>query len=530
MRTAAVAFLLSLLAGAVLTPLARRLAHRVGAIDHALSSRKVHKAPIPRLGGIAIVGAFFAPMVALAFTHTGIGDLFFARRQAVLGLFLGGAVIAALGIYDDIKGAGAKTKFALQFGVGGLVYALGYRIDVIANPFGAPIELGWLGLPFTLLWVAGVINALNLIDGLDGLAGGVAFISLVTVFIAAAANGYPLMMLASAALAGAVLGFLRYNFNPATIFMGDTGSMFLGFVLATTAIRTSLKPTAAVALIVPIVALGVPIADTLLAMTRRAMRGAPLFQADRDHIHHRLLARGLSQRQTVLVLYAASAGLGLVALALTRSTGSQAALILLGLVLTTGLLLRRLGYLQVERTAEVLALRRRNLPVRSGVRGIAARLRDAAHLGHVWDSVKQAAPVLGADYVSLRVVEQRPFGPRQVSFVEGTDGAEPLFRSRHSLRVERPDSGLIELGWVDGRTSITRDTEIAVEQLCAHVHDALARIEKDGTAERIIPIEVIVTEAAAEQRSLARAAGGRRSRSSSRSSRPAFPSSTRCSP
>src|SRR3990172_1095290 len=240
MHTAVIAFLLSLTAGAILTPLARRLARRIGAIDHALSSRKIHKAPIPRLGGIGIVGAFFPPMVALFFTPSGVGDLFYARREAALGLFLGGAIIAALGIYDDLKGAGARLKFAVQFGVGGLVYALGYRIDVIANPFGGAIELGWLGLPFTLLWVAGVINAVNLIDGLDGLAGGVAFITLLTVFVAAAVNGAPLMMLVSAALAGAVLGFLRYNFNPATIFMGDTGSMFLGFVLATTAIRTSL--------------------------------------------------------------------------------------------------------------------------------------------------------------------------------------------------------------------------------------------------------------------------------------------------
>src|SRR6266545_3740396 len=209
MWTANIAFLVSLVAGVVLTPLARSLAHRVGAIDHALTSRKVHKAPIPRLGGLAIVGAFFAPMIALAFTHSDVGDLFYSRREAALGLFLGGAIIAALGIYDDIRGAGAKLKFAVQFGVGGLVYALGYRIDVIANPFGASIELGWLGLPFTLLWIAGVINALNLIDGLDGLAGGVALISIATVFIAAVAAGQPLMMLVSAALAGAVLAFLR---------------------------------------------------------------------------------------------------------------------------------------------------------------------------------------------------------------------------------------------------------------------------------------------------------------------------------
>jgi UDP-GlcNAc:undecaprenyl-phosphate GlcNAc-1-phosphate transferase len=509
MHTAVVAFLLSVTAGAVLTPLARRLARRIGAIDHALSSRKIHKAPIPRLGGIAIVGAFFTPMVALLFTHSGVGDLFYARREAALGLFLGGAIIAALGIYDDLKGAGAKVKFAVQFGVAALVYALGYRIDAIASPFGGAIELGWLGLPFTLLWVAGVINAVNLIDGLDGLAGGVAFISLLTVFVAAAVNGSPLMMLVSAALAGAVLGFLRYNFNPATIFMGDTGSMFLGFVLATTAIRTSLKPTAAVAIVVPIVALGVPIADTLLAMARRAMRGSPLFQADRDHIHHRLLARGLSQRQAVLVLYAASAGLGLVALALARASGLQAALILAGLLLLGGLVLRHLGYLRFECLAEVRELRRRNLTVRSVVRRIAERLRGASHVGHVWDSVREAAPALGADYVSLQLVEERPFGPRHLHFVEGVEEADPrLFRSQHSLRGERPDSGCIELGWADGRSSINRDTEAAVEQLCGHVLQALSRIQSDGEAEKVVPLEVLVMEPANEPGVMRRLASG----------------------
>jgi UDP-GlcNAc:undecaprenyl-phosphate/decaprenyl-phosphate GlcNAc-1-phosphate transferase len=317
-------------------------------------------------------------------------------------------------------------------------------------------------------------------------------------------------MLVSAALAGAVLAFLRYNFNPATIFMGDTGSMFLGFVLATTAIRTSLEPTAAVAMVVPIVALGVPIADTLLAMARRAMRGAPLFQADRDHIHHRLLACGLSHRQVVLVLYAASAALGMLALVLASASGFQAALILFGLALLCGVALRRLGYMQFEGAAELLEVRRRNLEVRTSVREIAERLRDAAHVGHVWDSVKEAAPLFGADHVSLRLVEERAFGPRHLRFVEGVDEAERLFRSQHSLRGERPDGGVIELGWADGRSSITRDTELAVEQLCGHVLRALNRIRRDDAAEKIVPIEVVVMEAAVERRSLALVANGRR--------------------
>ena len=172
----------------------------------------------------------------------------------------------------------------------GLLYKLGFRIDAIANPFGEPIALGWASLPFTMFWIVGVINALNLIDGLDGLAGGVALVAVITTFLVSLQRGHPLMMLFSAALAGAIVGFLFYNFNPASIFMGDTGSMFLGFVLAATAIQTNQKASTAVAVLIPAIALGLPIMDTLLAIGRRAVRGRPLFQADKEHIHHRLIA------------------------------------------------------------------------------------------------------------------------------------------------------------------------------------------------------------------------------------------------
>jgi UDP-GlcNAc:undecaprenyl-phosphate/decaprenyl-phosphate GlcNAc-1-phosphate transferase len=245
-------------------------------------------------------------------------------------------------------------------------------------------------------------------------------------------------------------------------------------------------------------------------MARRAMRGAPLFQADREHIHHRLLARGLSQRQTVLVLYGASVGLGLVALALASASRLEAALVLFGLALCGGLVLRHLGYMRFERTAEVLELRRRNLLVRSRVRRIAERLRDAAHAGHVWESVREVAPAVGAEYVSLRFVEERAFGPRHLHFAEGIDDPGRLFRSQHSLRGERPDSGVIELGWADGRSSVGRDTEIAVEQLCGHVIQALSRIQKDRSAEKVVPIEVVVVEAAGEEHAFASAANMRR--------------------
>ncbi len=479
MRAAGTAFLAATVASGALTPLVRKLARRYGALDHALTSRKVHGKPIPRLGGLAIVAAFYAPLVALLFVHSDMGERFWADPAKALGLFGGGLAIAALGVYDDLRGANAKTKFLVQFAVAAMVYAVGFRIDRIANPWGAPVELGLLGLPFTLLWIAGVVNALNLIDGLDGLAGGVALIAISTTLAIAVLRGEPMMVLFTATLAGAVIGFLFYNFNPATIFMGDTGSMFLGFVLATTAIQTNQKSSTAVAIVVPIIALGVPIADTLLAMARRAARGAPLFSADRGHIHHRLLDLGLSHRATVLVLYAVSIALGTVALALTYASSAQMPYILVALSIAAYLALRKLGYIKIVRPGEVremLGDRRRNLEVRAAIRRVGEALRLAASLSDVWIATWPAARALGASAIALRLGASG--AGEAAAFADGFDDAGPeLFRVRFGVVPERPDANVLELGFSDGRRGLDRDTEIAVELLCDHVCGALERLE-----------------------------------------------------
>lgn len=474
MRTAAVAFLASTLIGAVLTPIVRDLAHRWSLLDHALSSRKIHGRPVPRLGGVAIVLAFFAPLVALLFVNSDVGHRFYAEPRKVLGLFAGGLAIAALGVWDDLKGADAKAKFTVQFGVAALAYWLGFRIDIITNPFADAIQLGWLGLPFTLLWIVGVINAMNLIDGLDGLAGGVAFIAISTIFILAAVRVDPLMLLLSAALGGAILGFLFYNFNPATIFMGDTGSMFLGFVLATTSIQSSQKSSTAVAILVPIVALGVPIADTLLAMARRYARGAPMFSADRGHIHHRLLGAGLSQRRTVLIIYAASAVLGGTALVLAFAKSRTAAATLVAVAVASFVALRKLGFIDLAKADGLLEARRRNLGLRSNVRKAGEALSRAQSFDEVWEGLRCAAPGLGACAVRLSL---EPSSSTRTEFSEGFDaGAPELLRARYGLVLERPDEDVLELGWADGRQGVDRDTEIAVELLCEHLSTAVERL------------------------------------------------------
>jgi UDP-GlcNAc:undecaprenyl-phosphate/decaprenyl-phosphate GlcNAc-1-phosphate transferase len=484
MRTAAVAFVLSMLSGTLLTPLIRRMAHRFGVLDHARSSRKIHGQPIPRLGGIAIVVAFYAPLLALLQFQTEVGNLFFAERQHVIGLFVGGVAIALLGLYDDLRGANAWKKFAVQFAVAGLLYQLEFRIQEIANPLGDPIVLGWASLPFTVFWIVGVINAMNLIDGLDGLAGGVALVAVITTFLVSVQRGHPLMMLFSCALAGAIVGFLFYNFNPASIFMGDTGSMFLGFVLASTAIQTNQKASTAVAVLIPAIALGLPIMDTLLAIGRRAIRGRPLFQADRDHIHHRLMALGLTHRQTVLVLYGLCVVLGAAALILTYASSGQAALLLLVLAVVALMFLRSLGFMRFDRVSASVADRRRNRALLAAVRPLGRQLRHFRTLDEMWPVVIEAAKRLAATSASLISEASEPSATTPTTTLsydaESDVGQEP-FRSRFAVpggKIERS----LELGWTDGRQEIDRDTEIAIDIFCEYLGDALELLRSAGSA------------------------------------------------
>jgi UDP-GlcNAc:undecaprenyl-phosphate GlcNAc-1-phosphate transferase len=474
MRTGAVAFILSMLCGTILTPLVRRFAHRYGVLDHALSSRKIHGQPVPRLGGVAIVLAFFAPLTGLVLFHAGMSEMFLAEQKHVVGLFLGGALIALLGVYDDVRGADAKLKFLVQFSVAGLMYALGFRVEAVANPFGEALPLGWVSLPFTLLWFVGVINAMNLIDGLDGLAGGVALVAVLTTFLIALQRGNPLMVLFSASLAGAILGFLFYNFNPATIFMGDTGSMFLGFILAASAIQTNQKSSTAVAVLIPAIALGLPILDTLLAMGRRAWRGRPLFQADKDHIHHRLLALGLSQRQAVFVLYGFCVLLGAMALLLTYANSIETALLLVALGVVAFIFLRSLGFMRMDKIADTAAERRRNKALRAAVRPLGRRLRVVESSEEVWSIVAEAVVIFGAVGVRVGASLESSADNTPTAFVQVPPpveaGAPDLFRSRFVIPGGK--ERVLELAWRDGRREIDRDTEIAVDIFCEHLAEA----------------------------------------------------------
>lgn len=477
MITVTVAFLLSLASAMCLTPLVRNAAVRFNVLDQARSSRKIHAQPIPRLGGVAIVLSFYVPLTGLLFFESGTGAQFLERPQSVVAIFVGGALIALLGVYDDVRGSGAGKKFFVQFAVAGLMYALGFRVDEITSPFGMSLSLGPFGLLFTMFWIVGVINAMNLIDGLDGLASGVALAAVGTVLAISYAQGNTLMMLFVAALAGAILGFLFYNFNPATIFMGDTGSMFLGFILATSSIQTSQKSTTAVAIFTPIVALGLPILDTLLALARRAVRGRPLFSADREHIHHRLLSHGFSQKQAAILLYVACIALNVTAIGLAFANGEQTAVVLVALAGIIYLVMRRLGYLQFSRTHFLSDQRRRNRILRDEVKITVEQLRTAEAESDVWESIKQFAPIVGAHAVCLSTKESKDGEEWKTlrAIVDDTFDELAAFGWTFPVPNSRYAETIIEFTWCDGRAEVDRDEEIALENLMEAIGEALDR-------------------------------------------------------
>lgn len=338
-----VAFFVSLFVATGLTPLVLKLATRRGLYDLP-DGRKVHSRLIPRLGGLAIVIAFFTPITGLLLVDAGLTQQLTQSQTQLTGLFIGGFLVAALGLYDDLRSTNARQKFAVQILVALIMWALDYRIENISNPLGAGyLELGVLSLPVTVLWFVGVMNAVNLIDGLDGLAGGIGLISVSTLMALALMDGNVLAALMCACLAGSLIGFLFFNFNPARIFMGDTGSLFLGFVLAAFSISTSAKGSTALALSVPLMVLAVPIFDTMLAIGRRIRARRNIFSADQEHIHHKLLKAGFSHRGAVLTLYAIAATLAALAVLVRTISQPAGALVMLAAGLLLFVLLRVLA-------------------------------------------------------------------------------------------------------------------------------------------------------------------------------------------
>ncbi len=321
------AFFLSGVLSFVLTPPVKRLAYKIGAVDIPKDTRRMHKRPIPRLGGLAIFFAFLVAAVLLGKMNT--------QRVWIL---VGAVIVVGLGIVDDRKALGAKFKFVVQIFAAAIPVVLGgLRIEVFTNPFVFSDSLYWsvgaLSIPITIIWIVAITNAVNLIDGLDGLAVGVSSIASMTMLAVALFIGEIEIAVILAALAGACVGFMPYNLNPAEIFMGDTGSTFLGYMLATMSIQGLFKVYALISFAVPFLILGLPIFDTGFAMIRRVLSGRSPFSADRGHVHHRLIDMGFNQKQAVAILYVISVVLGLIAVVLTTSGELRAIFIVAAVII-----------------------------------------------------------------------------------------------------------------------------------------------------------------------------------------------------
>lgn len=311
---------IALIISLVLVPFVAKLAIKIGAVDKP-NARKVHTKLMPRMGGFAIYLSFFA---VLFLSH----DL----TREHIGLFVGGTVLVLVGIIDDMKDIPAKVKLLGQILAACIVVASGVRVEFMTNfILGGMFPLYIFSVPFTVIWIVAIINAVNLIDGLDGLAAGTSIIAAVTMAISGYATGQTEMASIALILIGSTLGFLKYNFHPAKIFMGDTGSMFLGYNLAVLAVMGFTKSFTLLSLVTPILVLAIPILDTLFAIIRRKMNNKPIFKPDKNHLHHCLLNYGFSHRDTVLVIYAVSAVLALCGLIMTYLNPAQG-VILLGVI------------------------------------------------------------------------------------------------------------------------------------------------------------------------------------------------------
>jgi len=489
----------SLVLSFIATKLVRDKAVQRGWIVGPIHERHLHSKALPRLGGVAIVASF---LVAIAVSLL-CGNLFAGQPggslQPLAAILPPAFLIFLLGLYDDLRGANPYLKFFVQGLAGAMLFAGGLRILDLPVLFGSHQFSWYTGLPLTILWVVAITNAFNLIDGLDGLAAGSALFSTLVMFVVALLSNLSLISLLTLALAGAILGFLRYNFNPATIFLGDCGSLFIGFMLSAMALYGAQKTTTIIAVAIPVVSFGLPILETSLSVMRRFISGRPVFTADREHIHHKLLQRGMSHRQVVIVLYGVSAVFALLSLFLLWPTGSTLGLVLA--VLGTGIWIgvQHLGYLEfgeIRRVAQRTIEQRQIFVNNLAIRRATEELRWAEGLSQVSQVLTAAFESNDFDGFELRAeIPQR-------GFLVMEPGEVPCFRWRKSTAAVDPQ-GLwsITLNLVSTRNHhcgsltvlrryTTRDLQLDVNLLTSGFVTALADALQRSSIENVEFISV----------------------------------------
>jgi UDP-GlcNAc:undecaprenyl-phosphate GlcNAc-1-phosphate transferase len=396
-----VTFAAATLISLVITRAVREVVIRFGWLDKPNNGRHLHTRAVPRLGGVAIFAAFtLAAVVAFA-----AAQLFNIAPgvsiRTVLGILLPACLILVLGLLDDIFSLGPYLKFGVQAIAALWLYWGGFGIHLLSFYSGHATLGSFMALPLTIFWVLLITNAFNLIDGLDGLSAGSALFSTLIIFAVALIRHTPLVSVLSIVLAGVIFGFLRYNFHPASIFLGDSGSLFIGFLLSALALASSQKSTTVVAVAIPVVAFGLPLVDVCLSVVRRCMNGKPLFVGDEDHVHHKLIKRGFSHGQAVLVLYAVAAAFGILSLTLLHSELMIGfVLLLVGLGVWLGI--QQLRYVELYELcafARLIWRRKRitanNLQVRRAMESLPDRALDFVELCHILQTSLDSAGFCG---------------------------------------------------------------------------------------------------------------------------------------
>lgn len=388
--------------------------------------RHLHTAPIPRLGGVAIFLSFIMVTGLLSCISLLFRFHLDFSPYTVLQIFLPSVLVFSLGLYDDVRPISPYAKFLVQGLAAGLLFFGGFKVFQLPL-FGAH-ELSWLALPLTIIWVIGITNAFNLIDGLDGLAAGSALFSTITVFVVSLLSDNHLVSLLTITLAGAILGFLRFNFNPATIFLGDCGSLFIGFMLSALALVGTQKTPTIVAVAIPVVSFGLPILDTTLAVARRFLSGKPLFTADRGHIHHKLLERGFTHPQVVIILYGVSALFGLLSLFLLYPEGGAVGIVLVVLGVGVWLGVQQLRYpefVELGRAAQSAIVRKQMIINNLAIRRAIQKLSQANDFSQLCWILQEA-------------FESNDFDGFQLNLnIKNDRGVQIMNESSESLRNER---------------------------------------------------------------------------------------------
>ena len=416
MRSYLSAFVLAALLALVLTPRAGRLGARLGALD------RTKDPPIPRSGGLAIVAAWVLALLALGLVFAPARALLSYSRFELAAVYVGALAILALGVLDDVKRLKPAPKLVVEVAIAAGLYFAGVRAATIWLPFGI-VELGEVaGLAFTVLWIVGITNAFNLLDGIDGAAAGAAIFALLAVFVTSVALGKPLVALLTVSLAGATLGFLRYNFFPAQIYLGDAGSLLLGFLLATLSIEGATKGPTMVAIAIPIVAFGLLVMDTLIAVVRRAARGAPVFRGDREHLHHRLLDVGLSTRQAAVLLYGVSAAFALASMLFINPNVRGMGVVLTMVGVLVWLAVRKLRvyeFTELARSAQRGLAQTRAIAFNVDVRKAAVALERARSWDEILGTLTKLFDASEFDAVRLTLHDGLRSSPRRQFLLQG---------------------------------------------------------------------------------------------------------------